>query len=66
MEELGEQEIHEKKLVKMQSLQDILHKCTCEEPVLDYQTIAMVLSFEISDISDFLKAYKKENKKEGF
>ena len=56
----------EEKLAKRMSfLQDVLHKYTTTEPILDSQTLAMVITGEIGLdlVPEFIKICKKEDKK---
>jgi hypothetical protein len=62
MDDSPEDEVHKKKLQKMQALQDILHDCEMNEPALSLGEIAMVLSWEVKDMTKFLEEYNREKK----
>ena len=53
----------EQKLKRQQYLHAILEKYTKTEPKLSLKEIATVLCWEFEDISELLKAIKKEIKK---
>ena len=54
----------EQKLKRQEYLQAILHKYTQTEPALSLKEISEVLIWEVGDITDLLKALKKEMKKD--
>ncbi len=48
------------KLEKMQFLAEVLNRCMNKEPQLTPEDLALILSEEIEDMSEFLKVYKKK------
>ena len=52
----------EKKLQKQEYLAEVLHRCENREPTLSLDEIAEVIAEQVSDLTEFLKKYKKQLK----